>query len=95
MFRDVFLTDVIWGTQEIWRRRLPNIEMSIFQESLIRRGLQEHPDKEDHMPTCMLYLLGYSAVLAAECLEAIDKVLEDVVHNDLLVGSLVGSLVES
>jgi len=69
--------------------------MSMFQESLIRRGLQEHPYKEDHMPMCVSYLLGYSAVLAAECLEVIDKVSEDVVHNDLLVGSLVGSLVES
>jgi len=87
-FRDVFFMDAIWGVQEIWRRRLPSIKMSMFQESLIRRGLQEHPDKEDHMPTCVSYPLGYSAVLAAECLEAVDKVSEDVVHNDSFVNGL-------
>ena len=80
--------DVIWGAQEVWRRRLPNIEMLVFQESLIKRGLQEHPDKEDHMPTCVSYPLGYLAVLAAECLEAVDKVSEEVIHNDLLVNLL-------
>ena len=31
-----------------------------------------------HMPTCVSYPLGYSTVLATECLEAVDKVLEDV-----------------
>ena len=51
-FWDVFLTGAMWGAQEIWRR-LPNIEMLVFQESLIKRGLQEHPYKEDHMPTCV------------------------------------------
>jgi len=33
-FQDAFFMDAIWGAQEIWRR-LPSIEMSVFQESLI------------------------------------------------------------
>ena len=40
------------------------------------------------MPSCVSFPLGYSVVLAAECLEAIDKVSEEVVHNDLLVNWL-------
>jgi len=41
--------------------------------------------EEDAMPTCVLYLLGYSAVLAAECLEAINVVSEEVIWFDLSV----------
>jgi len=62
----------------------------VFQEALISRGLKEHPDEEDVMPTCVSYPLGYSAVLAAECLEAINIVSEEAIRFDLLVGSLVG-----
>ena len=83
--------DRIWAAQETWRRRLPLIEMTVFQEALISRGLKEYPDKEDKMPTCVSYLLGYLSVLAAECLEVINKVSEETIHNDLLIGSLVGN----
>ena len=64
---------------------MPSIEMTVFQESLIARGLKESPDEEDQMPMECSVLMGYLAVLATECLEAIDKVLERVVHNDCLV----------
>ena len=69
----------------MWRKRLPLIEMMVFQESLIARGLKEFPDKEDQMPMECSVPMGYLAVLAAECLEVIDKVLESVIHNDCLV----------
>jgi len=84
------MMDHIWGAQETWRKRLLSIELTVFQEALVSRGLKEHPNEEDQMPTCVSYPLGYLAVLAAKCLEAINKVSEEVVHNDLLVGSLVG-----
>jgi len=54
-------------------------------EAIIGRGLKELPDEEDQMPPECSVSMGYSAVLAAECLEAIDKVNEEVVHNDCLV----------
>jgi len=49
-FRDVFAQDMIWAAQTMWRKRLPSIEMTVFQESLIARGLKEFPDEEDQMP---------------------------------------------
>jgi len=58
---NVFLMDAIWGVQEVWRRRLPSIEMSVFQESLIGRGLQEHlsgplwPDPNHNSKRATLY----------------------------------------
>ena len=69
----------------MWRGRLPSIEMTVFQEFLITRGLKEFSDEEDQMPMECSVPMGYSAVLAAECLEAIDEVSESVVHNDCLV----------
>jgi len=77
--------DHIWGAAEMWRERLPAIEMSVFQEELIARGLKEHPDEEDTMPSSIQFPIMYTAVLAGECLEEIDKVNESVVTLDLLV----------
>jgi len=76
---------MVWASQTMWRKRLPSIEMTAFQESLISRGLKEFPDDEDQMPMECSVLMGFLVVLAAECLEAIDKVNEEVVHNDCLV----------
>jgi len=87
---DVFMMDHIWVVQATWRKRLPSIEMTVFQEALISRGLKEHPEGGDLMLTCVSYPLGYLVVLAAECLEAIDTVSEEAIQFDLLVGSLVG-----
>jgi len=43
-YRGVFFMDHIWGAAETWRECLPSIEMSVFQEELIARGLKEHAD---------------------------------------------------
>ena len=64
---------------------LPAIEMSVFQEELIARGLKEHADKADVMPASVQFLLMYTVVLAGECLEEIDKVNKSVVTLDLVV----------
>jgi len=40
------------------------------------------------MPMCMSYPLGYSVVLAAECLEAINNMSERLIHNVFLVEEL-------
>jgi len=80
--------DHIWGAAETWWERLPAIEMSVFQEELIARGLKEHADEEDTMLASIQFLIMYTAVLAGECLEEIDKVNESVVTLDLLVSRL-------
>jgi len=49
------MMDHIWAAQETWRNQIGLIEMSVFQEALISRGLKEHPDEEDDMLTCVLY----------------------------------------
>jgi len=77
--------DHIWGVAEVWRECLPSVEMSAFQEELIARGLKEHADKVDAMPASVQFPIMYSAVLAGECLEEIDKVNESVVTLDLVV----------
>ena len=64
---------------------MPSIEIMVFQESLIARGLKEFPDEEDQMPRECSVSMGYLAVLAAECLEMIDDVSESVIHNNCLV----------
>jgi len=84
-YRDVFFMDHIWGAAETWRERLPAIEMLVFQEELIARGLKEYADEEDAMPVSVQFPLMYTAVLAGECLEEIDKVNKSVVTLDLLV----------
>jgi len=80
--------DHIWGAAEMWREHLPSIEMSVFQEELIARGLKEHADEEDAMPASVQFPIMYAAVLAGECLEEIDKVNESVVTLDLVVNQL-------
>jgi len=80
--------DYIWVAQEIWRKRIGLIKMLVFQGALVSKGLKEYPDKEDEMLTCVSYLLGYLAVLAAKCVEVINKVSEETIHNDLLVNQL-------
>ena len=84
-YREVFFMDHIWGAAETWRERLPAVEMSVFQEELIARGLKEHADKVEAMPASVQFPIMYSAVLAGECLEEIDKVNESVVTLDLVV----------
>jgi len=75
-YRDVFFMDHIWGAAEMWWEHLPNIEMSVFQEELIARGLKEHADEEDVMLASIQFPIMYVAVLAGECLEEINKVNE-------------------
>jgi len=77
--------DHIWGAAETWQEHLPAIEMSVFQEELITRGLKEHANEEDAMPSSIQFPIMYTAVLAGECLEEIDKVNKSVVTLDLLV----------
>jgi len=77
--------DHIWGAAKTWREHLPAIEMSVFQEELIARGLKEHADEEDAMLVNVQFPIMYSAVLAGECLEEIDKVNKSVVTLDLVV----------
>jgi len=84
-YQDVFFMDHIWGAVKTWRERLPAVEMSVFQEELIARGLKEHADEEDAMPVSIQFLIMYSAILAGECLEEINKVNESVVTLDLVV----------
>jgi len=84
-YRDVFFMDYIWGAAETWRERLPNIEMSVFQEELIARGLKERTNEEDAMPASVQFPIMYVVVLAGECLEEIDKANESVVTWDLVV----------
>jgi len=81
----MFAQDMVWAAQTMWRKRLLSVGVTVFQESLIARGLKEFPDKEDQMPMECLIPMGYLAVLAAECLEVIDEVLESVIPNDCLV----------
>jgi len=52
---------------------------------VIARGLKEHADEEDAMPSSVQFPIMYAAVLAGECLEEIDKVNESVVALDLVV----------
>jgi len=52
--------DHIWGAAETWRERLPAIEMSVFQEELIARGLKEHADEADAMPASVQFPLMYT-----------------------------------
>jgi len=84
-YRDVFFMDHIWGATETWRECLPAVEMSVFQEELIARGLKEHADEVDTMPASIQFPIMYSAVLAGESLEEIDKVNESVVTLDFVV----------
>jgi len=84
-YQDVFFMDHIWGAAETWQERLPAAEMSVFQEELIARGLKEHADEAEAMPASVQFPIMYSAVLAGECLEEIDKVNESVVTLDLVV----------
>jgi len=84
-YQDVFFMDHIWGAAETWQERLPAVEMLVFQEELIARGLKEHADEVDAMPVSVQFPIMYSAVLAGECLEEIDKVNESVVTLDLVV----------
>jgi len=84
-YQDVFFMDHIWGAAKTWRERLPAVEMSVFQEELIVRGLKEHANEADAMPVSVQFPLMYTAVLAGECLEEIDKVNESVVTLDLVV----------
>jgi len=65
--------DHIWGAAEMWRECLLAIEMSVFQEELIARGLKEYTDEEDAMLLSVQFPIMYTAVLAGECLEEIDK----------------------
>jgi len=87
--------DHIWGAAETWRSRLPGIEMTVFQEALIARGLKEHADEEDAMPASVQFPIAYAAVLAGECLEAVDSVHDDVVNLDLVVSRSYFVLIQS
>jgi len=61
--------DHIWGAAKTWQERLPAVEMSVFQEELIARGLKEHADKADAMQVSVQFPIMYLAVLAGECVE--------------------------
>jgi len=68
LYWDVFFMDHIWAARETWSERLESIEMTVFQNVLIKRGLKEHPDEEDEMLARVQFLLVYAVVLAGECL---------------------------
>jgi len=65
--------------------------MMVFQESMLERGLAEYCLTEDAAPDSVMVLIHYAAVMAGECLETIDGLKEEVVHNDLMVGVTVCS----
>ena len=71
--------------KRFWRERIGAVEMSPFQEAWINRGLRAVHDEEDDIPPEVDILMGYSAVGMAECLEAVDKVNEDLIETDLKV----------
>ena len=86
-FRDLYVADQVFGAKKIWQRRVKDLEMTVFQESLISRGLMERHDEEARVSSDVDTCLGFSAVLSAECLEAVDRVSEEVTHHDLLVST--------
>jgi len=49
------------------------------------KGLKEHADEEDVMPSSVQFPIAYAAVLAGECLEEIDKINKSMVNLDLVV----------
>ena len=48
--------------------------------------MREFLEEEDAIPVSVQFPIAYSAVLAGECLEEIDKVNKSVVTLDLVVG---------
>jgi len=79
--------DHIWAAGETVRSRLDGIEMSLFQEALIKWGVREHPEEEDAMTPSVQFPIMYVAVLGVECLEEINRVseqLEEVVNVETL-----------
>ena len=85
-FQDLFLKDQIWAAHEIWKLRVKNVEMTVFQEAMLEQGLVEYAEPGDAAPDEVTVPLAYAVVIAGECLEMIDNLKEEVVHNDLMVG---------
>ena len=59
---------------------------------MVERGLQEFHDSKGQLPGCADDTIGYSAVMVAEFLEAMDNLSEEVIYKDLLVGPDVRTL---
>jgi len=64
---------------------MKQVEVIVFQWSLLERGLCEFHDPEDKIPERMREALGYSAVLVDEYLGVIRNLGKEVIHKDLLV----------
>jgi len=86
-FWDLFLKDQIWAACEIWKSRVKNMEMMVFQEVMLEQGLVEFAGPGDAAPDEVMVPIAYAVVTAGECLETIND-LKEVIHNDLLVGMM-------
>ena len=87
-FPDLYVIDKVWAAKRIWRNQIKSVELSPFQEAMLESGLREFQESQDQMPGCADVLIGFALVMVGECFEAIGELLDEMIHNNLLVRRL-------
>ena len=80
--------DKVWATKRIWREQIKSVELSPFQEALLESGLREFHKSQDQMLGCLDVPIRFDSVMAGECFEVIGELMDEMIHNDLLVRRL-------
>jgi len=64
-FWDLFMKDQIWAAHEIWSLWVRQVEMTVFQESMLEQGLVEYCMTEDAAPDSVMVPIHYVVVVRA------------------------------
>ena len=86
--------DKVWAAKRIWKEWIKSVELSPFQEAMLELGLREFHELQDQMLGCVDVPIGFTSVMAGECFEAIGKLTDEMIHNDLLVRRLLSLTVD-
>ena len=84
-FPDLYVMDKVWATKRIWREQIKSVELSPFQEAMLESGLRQFHESQDQMPGCANVPIGFASVMVGECFEVIWELVDEIIHNDLLV----------
>jgi len=79
-FSDLYLQDLVQAGKMVWEEKVKKMEMMLFQEEFVRRGLRLVHDAPDQINPADDTYIGYVAVLGAEIFTKMEGMVEEVSH---------------
>jgi len=77
-FSDLYLQDMVQAGKMMWEEKVKKMEMSIFQEEFVQRGLRLVHDVPDQINPAVNTYIGYVVVLGAKMFTEMEGMVKEV-----------------